>query len=106
MRRIRHARPARLFLFRFEQELYSQVDMIERGVVKSADKARSVIRDNLTQLSQILVHQKFLLAMSYPCWMWRLHRCYGARPLWHPNGQGCGATDEIRGKAVYPPGFH
>lgn len=52
---------ARLFLFRFEQELYSQVDLIERGVVKSADKARSVIRDNLTQLSQILAHQKFLM---------------------------------------------
>jgi RNA polymerase-associated protein len=52
---------ARLFLFRFEQELYSQVDLIERGVVKSADKARGVIRDNLTQLSQILAHQKFLM---------------------------------------------
>ncbi|MBI5627001.1 MAG: glutathione S-transferase N-terminal domain-containing protein [Nitrosomonadales bacterium] len=52
---------ARLFLFRFEQELYSQVELIERGVVKSADKARAVIRDNLTQLAQILVHQKFLL---------------------------------------------
>lgn len=52
---------ARLFLFRFEQELYSQVDLIERGVAKSADKARGVIRDNLTQLSQILAHQKFLM---------------------------------------------
>lgn len=52
---------ARLFLFRFEQELYSQVDLIERGVAKAADKARSVIRDNLTQLSQILAHQKFLM---------------------------------------------
>lgn len=52
---------ARLFLFRFEQELYSQVDLIERGVVKSADKARAVIRDNLMQLSQILAHQKFLM---------------------------------------------
>ena len=52
---------ARLFLFRFEQELYSHVDLIERGVAKSADKARGAIRDNLTQLSQILAHQKFLL---------------------------------------------
>jgi RNA polymerase-associated protein len=41
---------ARLFLFRFEQELYSQVDLIERGVVKSADKARGVIRDELSML--------------------------------------------------------
>ena len=52
---------ARLFLYRFEQELYSQVDLIERGAVKAADKARGVIRDNLTQLAQILAHQKFLL---------------------------------------------
>ena len=52
---------ARLFLFRFEQELYSQVDLIERGTTKSIDKPRSLIRDNLTQLSQILAHQKFLL---------------------------------------------
>ena len=52
---------ARLFLHRFEQEIYSQVDQIEHGVAKSADRARMVIRDNLTQLSQILSHQKFLL---------------------------------------------
>ena len=56
---------ARLFLHRFEQELYSQVDVIERGVVKSADKGRAVIRDNLTQLSQILTHQKFLLGDEF-----------------------------------------
>ena len=56
---------ARLFLHRFEQELYSQVDMIEHGVAKSADKARSVIRDNLTQLAQILTRQKFLLGDEF-----------------------------------------
>jgi len=56
---------ARLFLHRFEQELYSQVEVIERGVVKSADKARAGIRDNLTQLSQILTHQKFLLGDEF-----------------------------------------
>ncbi len=51
---------ARLFLHRFEQELYSQVDVIEQNG-KNADKARAVIRDNLTQLAQILTKQKFLL---------------------------------------------
>ena len=56
---------ARLFLHRFEQEIYSQVEYIERGVVKSSDKARSVIRDNLTQLSQILQSQKFLLGDEF-----------------------------------------
>jgi len=56
---------ARLFLHRFEQEIYSQVDQIEHGIAKSADKSRSVVRDNLTQLSQILNHQKFLLGDEF-----------------------------------------
>lgn len=55
---------ARLFLHRFEQELYSQVDIIEQGG-KNADKARAVIRDNLTQLAQILTKQKFLLGEEF-----------------------------------------
>ena len=56
---------ARLFLYRFEQEIYSQVDSIEHGVVKSVDKARVVIRDNLTQLAHILTSQKFLLGNEF-----------------------------------------
>jgi RNA polymerase-associated protein len=56
---------ARLFLHRFEQEIYSQVEIIEHGPAKSADKARAVIRDNLTQLAQILSSQKFLLGDEF-----------------------------------------
>ena len=55
---------ARLFLHRFEQELYSHVGAIEQGG-KPADKARAVIRDNLTQLAQILTRQKFLLGDEF-----------------------------------------
>jgi RNA polymerase-associated protein len=56
---------ARLFLHRFEQELYSQVDIIEHGVAKSIDRARATIRDNLTQFAQILTKQKFLLGDEF-----------------------------------------
>jgi stringent starvation protein A len=56
---------ARLFLHRFEQEIYSQVEVIEHGVPKAADKARAIIRDNLTQLAQILANQKFLLGDEF-----------------------------------------
>ena len=56
---------ARLFLHRFEQEIYSQVEDIEHGVPKVADKARAIVRDNLTQLSQILATQKFLLGDEF-----------------------------------------
>ncbi|OGS95325.1 MAG: glutathione S-transferase [Gallionellales bacterium RBG_16_56_9] len=75
---------ARLFLHRFEQELYSQVEVIEQGG-KAADKARAVIRDNLTQLAQILTKQKFLLGEEFSMLdvaiaplLWRLD-LYGIR---------------------------
>jgi RNA polymerase-associated protein len=55
---------ARLFLHRFEQELYSNVGIIQQGG-KPAEKARAIIRDNLTQLSQILTKQKFLLGNEF-----------------------------------------
>ncbi len=56
---------ARLFLYRFEQELYSHIETIEHGAPKLADKARGIIRDNLTQLAQILTKQKFLLGEEF-----------------------------------------
>lgn len=55
---------ARLFLHRFEQELYHNVNIIMQGG-KSPDKARANIRENLTQLSQILIKQKFLLGSEF-----------------------------------------
>jgi RNA polymerase-associated protein len=55
---------ARLFLHRFEQELYSNVNVIMQGG-KFPDKARASIRDNLTQLAQILSKQKFLLGTEF-----------------------------------------
>jgi RNA polymerase-associated protein len=55
---------ARLFLHRFEQELYSNVNIIMQGG-KTADKARAIIRDNLTQLAQILTKQKYLLGNDF-----------------------------------------
>ena len=55
---------ARLFLHRFELELYNHVNVIAQGG-KPADKARVIIRDNLSQLSQILAKQKFLLGTDF-----------------------------------------
>lgn len=55
---------ARLFLYRFEQELYSNVNVILQAG-KTADKSRAIIRDNLSQLSQILTKQKFLLGNEF-----------------------------------------
>ncbi len=52
---------ARLFLFTFEQDLFSHVSQIEHGAKSGAEKARAAIRDNLTQIAPIFTKQKFML---------------------------------------------
>jgi RNA polymerase-associated protein len=56
---------ARLFLYRFEQELFAHVDAIEHGSQKAADKARMMIRDNLAQLAPIFAKQKHMLGEEF-----------------------------------------
>jgi RNA polymerase-associated protein len=56
---------ARLFLFRFENELFTHVDAIEKGNQKAADKARIAIRDNLTQIAPVFVKQKYMLGDEF-----------------------------------------
>jgi stringent starvation protein A len=56
---------ARLFLFRFENELFCHIDAIERGAQKAADKARQAIRDNLTQISVVFAKQKYMLGDEF-----------------------------------------
>lgn len=55
----------RLFLHRFEQELFSHVEAIESGTQKAADKARVAIRDNLSQLAPLFAKQKFMLGEEF-----------------------------------------
>ena len=55
----------RLFLHRFEQELFSHIDAIENGNSKVADKARVTIRDNLSQIAPLFVKQKFMLGEEF-----------------------------------------
>jgi len=60
----------RLFLFNFEKELFSNVNILEnRGGVKANDKqlekARSQIRDRLTQLAPILLKSKYMLGDDF-----------------------------------------
>ncbi len=56
---------ARLFLFRFEQELFCHIDTIEKGQQKAADKARGLIRDSLTQIAPVFVKQKYMLGDEF-----------------------------------------
>jgi RNA polymerase-associated protein len=56
---------ARLFLYRFEQELFAHLGAIVQGNQKAAEKARGIIRDNLTQLAPIFAKQKFMLGEEF-----------------------------------------
>jgi RNA polymerase-associated protein len=56
---------ARLFLHRFEHELYCHIDAIELGAQKAADKARQVVRENLTQISVLFAKQKYMLGDEF-----------------------------------------
>jgi len=56
---------ARLFLHRFEQELFSHVESIEHGSQKMADKARVAVRDNLAQLAPLFAKHKFMLGDEF-----------------------------------------
>ncbi|MDD5241726.1 MAG: glutathione S-transferase N-terminal domain-containing protein [Sulfuricella sp.] len=56
---------ARLFLYRFEQELFSHVDALEHGSQKAAEKARATVRDSLTQLAPLFAKQKFMLGEEF-----------------------------------------
>lgn len=75
---------ARLFLFRFEQELFSHVKMLENGVSgKDAAKAREAIREGLTMIAPVFSKQKFILGeelsmidVAIAPLMWRLEH-YG-----------------------------
>ena len=55
----------RLFLHRFEQELFSHINTIENGSQKAADKARFAIRDSLTQIAALFAKQKFMLGEEF-----------------------------------------
>ena len=56
---------ARLFLFRFEQEMFSHIEAIEKGTQKQAEKGRTLIRDNLTQIAPVFTKQKHMLGDEF-----------------------------------------
>ena len=56
---------ARLFLHRFESELFCYIDPIEQGAQKVADKARQAVRDNLMQIAPVFAKQKYMLGDEF-----------------------------------------
>ncbi len=56
---------ARLFLHRFEQELFCHIEAIEHGPQKAAEKARQTVHDNLTQIAPVFTKQQFMLGDEF-----------------------------------------
>src|ERR1700690_4564822 len=56
---------ARLFLFTFENELFRHLPDIESGNAKVADKARSMVSDNLVQIAPMFVKQPYMLGEEF-----------------------------------------
>ncbi|MDW5415473.1 MULTISPECIES: glutathione S-transferase N-terminal domain-containing protein [Iodobacter] len=58
---------ARLMLFNFERELFIHVKTLETSgtTKKEMEKARTTIRDNLTQIAPLFAKQKFMLGEEF-----------------------------------------
>lgn len=56
---------ARLFLFRFENEMFCHIDALEKGNQRTADAARNIIRDSLTTISPVFTRQKYMLGEEF-----------------------------------------
>ncbi|ADE10887.1 glutathione S-transferase N-terminal domain-containing protein [Sideroxydans lithotrophicus] len=56
---------ARLFLHRFENELFCHIPGLESSNAKVAEKARASVRENLTQISPVFTKQKFMLGDEF-----------------------------------------
>ena len=56
---------ARLFLFQFEVELFSQIEALEHGNAKAQDKARAHVSDRLVQMAPVFTKQKHMLGDEF-----------------------------------------
>ena len=56
---------ARLFLFRFEEDLFSHIPAIESGTARQAEQARAQARDGLIQIAPVFLRQKYILGDEF-----------------------------------------
>jgi RNA polymerase-associated protein len=56
---------ARLFLHNFEEQLFRRIPEIESNDAKVAEKARSMVRDNLVLLAPMFVKQPYMLGEEF-----------------------------------------
>ena len=56
---------ARLFLFRFENEIFSNIDFLEKGTDKQNSNAKISVRDSLLQIAPVFSKQNYILGDEF-----------------------------------------
>ena len=96
---------ARLFLHRFEKELFSHIDALESNNQKQLEKARNLVRDSLLQIAPVFAKHKHMLGEDYLDARRRDHAAaVAARLLRHRDAEAGGAADEVCRAAVRAAG--
>jgi len=56
---------ARLLLLNFEREVFIHVDALEKQDPKKVDKARAIVRDQLSQLAPVVTKSKYMMGEDF-----------------------------------------
>jgi RNA polymerase-associated protein len=56
---------ARLLLLNFEREVFIHIDALEKQDAKKVDKARAVVRDQLSQLAPVVAKSKYMMGEDF-----------------------------------------
>ena len=56
---------ARLFLFRFENEIFSNIDFLDKGTDKQNSNAKISVRDSLLQIAPVFSKQNYILGDEF-----------------------------------------
>jgi RNA polymerase-associated protein len=56
---------ARLLLLNFEREVFIHIDALEKQDPKKVDKARAVVRDQLSQLAPVVAKSKYMMGEDF-----------------------------------------
>ena len=98
---------ARLFLHRFENELFCHIQGLESSNAKVAEKARAAVRENLAQIAPVFTKQKYMLGDEFSMLDVAIAPlAVASGSLWHPARQGSCAADEICRTSVFTSGLY
>lgn len=87
---------ARLYLYRIDQDWYTQVDELESGDDKRINKARKILRDSLTASAEVFAAKPFFLSDEFS-----LVDCAVAPVLWRLEYYGIELPTQAKAVTQY-----